>query len=122
VEFGLAASEREVFEAQVKLDDGVPREAGALALKAMLTAAKALIQGQTFNIGDESDQIISEFRTRFFDTRLFFDPYAKGKFANYLFAAHEDAEAELNADQAHQRIGEAQLFIEAAHSCYQRLD
>ena len=88
----------------------------------MLTAAKALIQGQTFNIGDDPDQIINEFRTRFFDTRLFFDPYAKGKFANYLFAPHEDAEAELNADQTHQRIGEAQLFIEAAHSCYQRLD
>ena len=87
----------------------------------MLTAAKALIQGQTFNIGDDPDQIVEEFRTRFYDTRLFFDPFAKGKFAQYLFRVHGEPLDTIGDDEAHRRIEEAQLFIEAAHGCYQRM-
>ena len=32
---------------------------------------------------------MAEFRTRFYDTQRFFDPYAGGKFAHYFFAAHK---------------------------------
>ena len=30
-----------------------------------------------------------EFRARFYDTQKFFDPFAGGKFAQYLFTAQE---------------------------------
>ena len=35
--------------------------------------------------------IVGEFRKRFYDTEKFFDPFAGGKFAQYLFVAHEKA-------------------------------
>ena len=34
---------------------------------------------------DDPNKIVEEFRRTFYDTKLFFDPYAGGKFANYLF-------------------------------------
>ena len=51
-------------------------------------------------------------------------PTPGGKFGSYLLAAHEET-ARANGDglakeAARQRIEEAQLFIEAAHACYQR--
>ena len=53
--------------------------------------------------------------------RLFFDQYAKGKFAHYLFDRHENPPAGVDADIAQQIIGEANLFIEAAHACDARM-
>ena len=43
------------------------------------------------------------------------------KFANFLFAAHAARGEKFTADTAHHRIAEAQLFIEAVHSCYNKL-
>ena len=120
-EFGLAESEREVFNAQLLLDDGKADEAGALAYKAMLLAAKALLSEALPHIKDDEETIINEFRTRFYDTKLFFDPFAKGKFASYLFKIHEESGLELDIDLSRQRIEEAQLFIEAAFSCHMRM-
>ncbi len=120
-EMGLARSESEVFEAQVCLDKNDPDRAAALAYQSMLLAAQALIREQNLNITDEPNHIVTEFRTRFFDTRLFHDPFAGGKFANYFFRIHDEGVAGLSPDQAHQRVEEAQLFIEAAHSCYARM-
>ncbi len=119
VQFGLAASERQVFEAQLRLDEGDAEAAGERAYAAMLQAAKALVRTQNLDVGDDPETIVGEFRGRFCDTELFYDRYAGAKFANFLFQAHEQEAGD--AELAHRRIEEAQLFIEAAHACYGRL-
>ena len=72
----------------------------------------------------DSDQepttVVAKFREHLFDTKLFHDRFAGGKFGTYLFNAMEDRDA-IDAERARQRIEEAQLFVEAAHSCYGRL-
>ena len=70
---------------------------------------------------DDDDAIVNEFRARFYDTQKFFDPFAGGKFANYLFAQQERNGQSQDGESARRAIEEAQLFIEAAHSCYNRL-
>ena len=138
-DFSLAASERQVFEAQVQLDAGNPRDSAKTAFRAMLDAAAALVRFQNGEIDlavgppddplrpdgpDSADKIIHEFRTRFYDTKLFFDPYAGGKFGNYLFRIHCEelsANGNFTTDAAHHRIEEAQLFIEAVYACHGRL-
>ena len=120
VEFGLTAAEREVFEGMLELDRGAAGAAAARAYAAMLQAARALITTENIDIGNASTEIVGEFRTRFYDTELFFDPYAGAKFANYLFRVHGDAETN-SSEEAHRRIEEAQLFIEAAHACNHRI-
>src|SRR5207302_7831592 len=44
VEFGLAAAERELFEAQLAHESGQAQVAGEKAYQAMLNAAKALVE------------------------------------------------------------------------------
>ena len=87
----------------------------------MLHAAKALVKLDMPLIDDDPDRIVDEFRARYYDTQKFFDPFAGGKFAHYLFAAHEKADRAYTPDSARYLIDEAHLFIEAAHSCYNRL-
>ena len=69
---------------------------------------------------------MDEFRKRFYDTELFFDRFAKDKFANYLFRAHglelEAKQETYTVDLARERIEEAQLFIEAAYSCQGKMN
>ncbi len=120
VEFGLSAAEREVFEGLLELDRGNEEAASARAYQAMLEAARALVTTENIDIGRSPDEIVDEFRIRFVDTQVFFDPYAGAKFANYLFRVHGDPETTSN-EEAHRRIEEAQLFIEAAHACSQRI-
>jgi sulfite reductase (ferredoxin) len=117
----LAAAERELFEAQMFADGGDFQKAGTTAYLAMLHAAKALVKIDKPLIDDDADRIIREFRERYYDTQKFFDPFAGGKFAHYLFAAHENAGQQYDADSSRLLIDEAHLFIEAAHSCYNRL-
>jgi sulfite reductase (ferredoxin) len=136
-DFGIAAAEGLHFDAQVVLEEGKdqPRveQAAALAYGAMVSAAQALIKVQNIDIADDPATIVREFRTRFYDTQLFFDPFAKGKFAHYLFAAHEkrngngngnghqNGNGKVTLDNALELIEEAGLFIEAAHACNTRL-
>jgi len=123
VEMGLADSERELFEAQVILDEGNATAAAERAYQAMLHAAKALTRERNANLGDDPDEIVREFKLHLCDTRLFHDPYVGDKFANFLFSAHGNGtslSSGTNATAAHQRIEEAQLFVEAAHQCYIR--
>ena len=87
----------------------------------MVHAAKALVKLDNPNVSDDPDQIVSEFRTRYYDTQKFWDPFAGGKFANYLFDAHQKANEPYSADASRYLIDEAQLFIDAAHSCYSKL-
>jgi sulfite reductase (ferredoxin) len=120
-EFGLAASERQVFEGHLQLEHGDTGTAWQTAYRAMLQAAKALIQRYNIDITDDPEHIVAEFRQRFYDTELFHDPFAGGKFAFYLFHAHTDDTPQPQTAEVQRRLEEAQLFIEAAHACYNRL-
>jgi sulfite reductase (ferredoxin) len=121
VQFGLAASEREVFEAQLLLEEGKVGDAGKRAYSAMLQAARALARQKSPNLGEEPKEIEQDFRTYFYDTKLFFDPYEGGKFAHFFFKAGEDGGKANDKQSAHQLIEEAQLFVDAAHQCYTRI-
>jgi sulfite reductase (ferredoxin) len=119
--FEIAKAEGEHFEALIALDEKDYVQADARAYQALLLAAKALVRTQYIDVGDDPETIVTEFRRRFYDTKLFFDRYAKGKFAHYLFNRHDNPPAESNEDSAHQLVDEAQLFIEAAHACDARI-
>jgi sulfite reductase (ferredoxin) len=121
VDFELTAAEREVFEAQVAFDGGQVKKARDTAYHAMLHAAKALVKLADPAISDDADKIVSEFRTLYFDTQKFWDPFAGGKFASYLFDAHTKANEPYNEDATRYLIDEAQLFIDAAYSCNTKL-
>jgi sulfite reductase beta subunit-like hemoprotein/uncharacterized protein (UPF0332 family) len=121
VDFDLAAAEREVFDAQLALEAGQIEKAGKTAYQSMVRAAKALVKINHQGISDDANEIVSEFRTRFYDTQKFWDPFAGGKFANYLFDAHQKADQAYTADSSRYLIDEAQLFIDAAHSCYNKM-
>ncbi len=120
-EFDVTGAERMVFEAQVLLESGESDRAGRHAFTAMVQAARGLVHMQLEDVPEEADRIIEEFRARFYDTKLIFDPYARGKFANYLFAAQGRNGAPYTSEEAHHTIEEAQLFIEAVHRCYNRV-
>ena len=124
-DFGIAAAEGLHFDAQIVLEEGQTQpnidQAADLAYQAMISAAQALIKVEDIDIVDNSDTIVEQFRGRFYDTQLFFDPYAKGKFAGYLFNAHESRNGSVNLDTALRLIEEAGLFIEASHACNTRL-
>ncbi len=121
-EFTLAASERELFEAQLLLDAGRPQEAVKAAYLSMVRAAQGLVKDQNPSISEDENQIIGEFTKRFYDTQLFWDKYAGGKFAEYLFKAKEfiSEGKPADADRAVQLLQEAQLFIDAAHDCHNK--
>ena len=121
VDFDLATAERLVFEAQVKLDGEDYSEADGLAYGAMLQSARALIKTEFLDVADDPDILVGEFRKRFYDTELFHNQYAGGKFAHYLFRRYESPPREHTRDHAHTLVEEAQLFIEAAHACWERI-
>jgi sulfite reductase (ferredoxin) len=121
VDFELTAAEREVFEAQIAFENNEVEKAGKTAYNAMLHAAKALVKLGYPDISDDADQIVSEFKTRYYDTQKFWDPFAGGKFASYLFEAHQDSGKPYTPDSTRYLIDEAQLFIDAAYSCNNKL-
>ncbi len=121
VEFDLAAAERQVFEAQVFAEGGNFRKAWETAYGAMLHAAKGLIKIEFLDIPDDRDEIVNQFRVRYFDTEKIFDPFAGPKFANYLFAAHRTLENGHTPESSRRLIEEAQLFVEACHGCFNRM-
>ena len=106
----------------LQLPDGTD---GAALTAGPTTPARLLYQrtGKTefIDITDDPNDIVREFRTRFFDTRLFFDKYAGGKFAMYLFRRHDAVSQPATAESARQLIEEAQLFLEASHACQAHL-
>jgi sulfite reductase beta subunit-like hemoprotein/uncharacterized protein (UPF0332 family) len=121
IEFGLVAAERQVFEAQLALENGDVDLAWQTAYQSMLQAAKTLVKTESIDVSDDAEEVVREFRTRFYETQKFFDPFAGGKFAHYLFAAHRDSAAPRTGERARYIIEEAQLFIEASHNCYNRM-
>ena len=120
-EFILSHSERELFEAQLQLDAGNRGAAVRLACQSMIHAARGLVKIEDDTIDEDEDRILAEFRRRYCDTGVFYDRYAGSKFADFLFRAGEEAAPDASWEAARQQIEEAQLFIDAAHSCYGRL-
>ena len=91
VEVELAAAERELFEAQILLDERkLGGGADARLQRDAAGGARAGPREATPNVGTDPDEIVAEFRKHFYDTQLFFDPFAGGKFAQYFFRAHEE--------------------------------
>jgi sulfite reductase (ferredoxin) len=121
-EFGLAAAERETFEAQLKLDAGDVPAAARLAWSAMLVAAKSLVKAKGIDTTDE-DGVVESFRRSLVDTKQFSDPFAGDKFAQFFFGLHAQSAGlgAASADSANRWVQEATLFIDAAHACLQRL-
>lgn len=119
--FEIAKAEGVLFDALLALDDADYALADERAYQAMILAARALVRNQFLDVGDEPEDIVTEFRQRFYDTQLFYDRYAKGKFARYLFARHENPTPSLDGDSVRQLVEEANLFIEACHACDARL-
>lgn len=119
-EFAMADAERMVFNAQVQLEEDKAQEANDQAYRAMLKAAKALVQIQYDDVSNDPEEIVEEFTERFYDTKVFFDPYAGGKFAEYFFNAYKNSGRPADAMTAKHTIEEAQLFIEAVHTCYNK--
>jgi sulfite reductase (ferredoxin) len=120
VEIGLAAAERELFEAQLLLESKDAEGVARGARSAMLQAARALTREKSPNLSEDPEEIVSEFRRHYYDTQVFFDPFVGGKFAHFFFRAHEMRGEAQTLDSAHQLLEEAQLFLDAAHQCYVR--
>jgi uncharacterized protein (UPF0332 family) len=110
-----------VFEAQLLLDEQKAQPAADRAYASMLTAAKALTREVYPNLGDDPNEVVSEFRARLHDTKVFHDPFVGPKFAQMFFRAHESRGETETAESARQKIEEAQLFVEAAYAAYQRM-
>lgn len=120
-QFELAAAEREYFESQVLFEKGEIQKSGELALQSMLTAARALVKTEFYDVPSQPDVVVEEFRKRFYDTQKFWDPFAGGKFGQMLFLAHQKSKEPYHAEAVHHLLEETQLFIDAAHSCYNKM-
>ncbi|MAS34087.1 MAG: sulfite reductase [Anaerolineaceae bacterium] len=118
----IIKAESQHFDSLVALDEGKFAAAEQGAYRSMLLAARALIRTQYPDVTMEPNDIVREFRTRFYDTQLFFDRYARGKFAEYFFNRHENPPTNPDKNAAHRLIEEAQLFIEATHAAEQRIN
>jgi sulfite reductase (ferredoxin) len=120
-QFGFTQAETEAFEAQLLLDDAKYNEADYKAYHAMLTAAKTLVQLQWLDVPNEPNVIVEEFRKRFVETKLFWDPYHGDQFSRYLFLRHGDGpDTRYTKDTAHKLVEEANLFIDAAHKAHMK--
>lgn len=121
-DFNMSNAERLVFEAQCLMDDNNLKDAEQTAYNSMLEAARALVKTQWYDVPEKSDIIVKEFIKRFFDTKIFYDRFAKRKFGKYLIRRHKNGPVELKNEAVHQLIEESQLFIDAAHTCFARLN
>ena len=117
-QFGLTQAETEAFEAQLLLDEGQYRAADEKAYASMLTAARTLVQLQWLDVPNDPTTVVNEFRTRFVDTKIFWDTYHAGQFANYLINRSEGPDQRFTKETAHKLVEEANLFIDAAHKAH----
>jgi len=118
----IAKAESNHFDGLVIFDEGNYVKADDYAYRAMLSGARALVRTRYITVGDDANKIVDEFRRLFYDTKQFFDPFAGGKFAHYLFDRHENPPAQVDFDAARRLLEESQLFIEACYSCEARVN
>ncbi len=122
VEFGLTTAEQETYEAQDLHDAGEHAAAAAKAFASMVTAAKSLVRHLGGQVRDDAEDVVAAFETHFVKTELFFDPFVKGKFAEFFLRAWARRSFETDdPERVHALLDEARLFLEACHACYQRV-
>ncbi len=121
--FGIEVmkAESQVFDAQCSLEEGDYEAAEDHAYRSMLSAARALVRMEYIDVTEDPSEIVTQWKTRFFDTERFFDRFAKGKFGQYLLDWHAKPVPSGDRANAARRVEEAQLFIEASHGCEARL-
>jgi sulfite reductase (ferredoxin) len=110
-EFMLNDADRLQFEATLALDAGRADEAAQKAFQAQMKAADALLFTKGLLISDKYDTV-AEFRKLFYDTGVFWKPFAEN-----FFRSAEESAGEASA-AARSRVEEATLFIEAAQGVY----
>ncbi len=115
-EFSLTAAEGKAFEAQVELDKKNYKAAVDLAYESMIFSAEGVVRSRNREWVGSAEATIAEFRKGFFDTGEFVKHVNNTQFAAYLFKAQENRLPNPNPDEAHRRVEEAQLFLEAVHS------
>ena len=122
--FGIEVvkAESQAFDAQIALEEGDYEEAEELAYKAMLSAARALVRTEYIDVTESADDIVKEWRARFFDTERFFDKYSGGRAGQYLLDRYAEKSPRVGRSEAARRVEEGQLFIEAAHACEARAE
>ncbi|MCH2169442.1 nitrite/sulfite reductase [Myxococcota bacterium] len=121
--FGIEVvkAESQAFDAQISLEEGDFSTAEEFAYKAMLSAARALVRTEYIDVTEDPEDIVQEFKARFFDNERFFDRFARGKFGQYLLDRFQTPVTSVDANEASRRIEESQLFIEASHACEARV-
>ncbi len=119
--FGLQDAERRIFEGQLAVERGEAVAAARAAYEAMVSAARTLVRIKEPDVGTDPNGIVDRFEALFHDTRVFWDPFAGGKFARYLLATHADPPGDVSEAVARRHLDEAGLFVEAAHACFIRL-
>ena len=118
----ITKAESAHFDGLIALDEGKYEKADENAYRAMILAARALNRTRFPSLTEDPNKIVEEFRQQFYDTKLFFDPFSGGKFAQFLFDRHENPPTKADPDAATRLVGEAQLFIEACYSCEARVN
>jgi sulfite reductase (ferredoxin) len=115
-EFSLTAAESKVFEAQLKLDQKDLKAAADLAYDSMIFSAEAVVRSLNREYAGNAETTVAEFKKNFFDNGEFVKHVNNTQFAAFLFKAHDNPITHPNKDEAHRRVEEAQLFLEAVHS------
>ena len=121
VQMGLAASEREVFEAQMLLDEGNAERRRPARLQRHAAGGRALAREKNPNLGDDPDEIVGEFRTHCTTPSCSGTPTRAASSRSTSSAPTRTGQPRPAPKAAHQLIEEAQLFVDAAHQCYTRI-
>ena len=115
-EFSLTAAESKGFEAQLKLDQKDLKSAVTLAYQSMIFSAEGVVRTGDREWAGTTDATVAEFKKKYLDTGEFVKHVNNVQFAAFLLKAHENPLVDPNPDEAHRRVEEAQLFLEASHS------
>ena len=121
IEFALTACEREVFEAQLHLDGGEFEAAARTACESMLgTQRPRCSTGRCCHMKNSLAASWSS-SANSFTTRRSSSIRSGGASSRSISLRLENVSARHDADTAHRLVDEAQLFLEACHSCYGRM-
>ncbi len=134
-QFALATAGREVFEAQILLDKGDLKGALDQAHASMIHGALAILRIPLRELPDHADKVFEEFCRRYYSNITSLEEYrrhgsagqSQGIFVEQIPAGHMPFAPLLlkmrsqpvdttSPEAVHQRVEEAQLFLEAIHS------
>ena len=121
IEFDLAAAERQLFEAEVAFDGNQGEEAGKKAYLAMLQAARGWLNLRCRKSRISRTKLSANFARVITTRRNSGIHLPAGNSQIIFFDAHRKANEPHTEDSNRYLIDEAQLFIDAAHSCYNKL-